>query len=318
MKGLKLSGAGYAVPGTCFRNDDFSPHLDTGDEWIRQRTGIRTRYFCRDPYGNMPGETNASLAVSAAKRALADAQAEAMDISLIVCATSTPDGAMPSVACQVQKALGVPAGVPAMDLNSACTGFEYALSAAYCILCMTRPQRYALVIGADAMSKILDFRDRSTCVLFGDGAGAAVVRTEDPEKYPCHFHLGAEGDTEALYTDEYGKLHMEGKKVFRFAVSKIQEELDFLENVHGIPASGIDHIICHQANSRILDFVKRHRHLRDGQIFMDLDRFGNTGAASVPVALADMKSQGLLREGESIFLVGFGGGLTWGSVYLKV
>ncbi|MCI6698192.1 MAG: ketoacyl-ACP synthase III [Lachnospiraceae bacterium] len=340
MRGFRLIGTGMAVPGIRFSNDDFSGWLDTSDAWIRPRTGIKARYFCRQPQeqvrcgkgtedaeaqsGPVPEsaygpDCMATLAASAGEEALKNAGVSPSDIGLIICATSTPSEAMPSTACLVQKRLGIPSGTAALDLNAACTGFIYAMSVAFSLLQAgaASGRMYALVIGADAMSDILDFQDRSTCVLFGDGAGAAVMKLDEDNRYPCHFHLGAEGNDEALFC-ENGKLRMDGKAVFRFAVSKILGEMEQLNQKSGIKPDEITHIICHQANSRILDYVKRARHLRDEQLFMDLDRFGNTGAASVPIALADMKQQGRLKTGDSLFLVGFGGGLTWGSMYLKV
>ena len=340
MRGFRLIGTGMAVPGIRFSNDDFSDWLDTSDAWIRPRTGIRTRYFCRHPLESIRcaespeiSETQSgsgqealfrtdrtmTLAVRAGEEALRNAGISPCDIGLIICATSTPSGAMPSTACFVQKYLGIPSGTAALDLNAACTGFIYAMSVAFSLLQTGHAPggTYALVIGADAMSEILDFRDRSTCVLFGDGAGAAVVKLDDETRYPCHFHLGAEGNDEALFC-ENGRLRMDGRSVLRFAVSKILGEMDHLNQTTGVSPDEITHILCHQANSRILDYVKRARRLRDDQLFMDLDRFGNTGAASVPIALADMKQQGRLKNGDSLLLVGFGGGLTWGSMYLRV
>lgn len=327
MRGFRLVGTGMSVPGIRFSNDDFSGWLDTSDAWIRPRTGIRSRYFCHKPQesircgeeAEVSEDCTVTLAASAGEAALKDAGISPCDIGLIICATSTPQEAMPSTACLVQKRLGIPSGTPALDLNAACTGFIYAMSAAFSLLQSgaAAGRMYALVIGADAMSDILDFRDRSTCVLFGDGAGATVMKLDNEDRYPCHFHLGAEGNDEALLC-EGGKLRMDGKAVFRFAVSKILGEMEQLNQAAGIKPEEITHILCHQANSRILDYVKRARHLREDQLFMDLDRFGNTGAASVPIALADMNRQGRLKAGDSLLLVGFGGGLTWGSMYLKV
>ncbi|MDO4614717.1 MAG: beta-ketoacyl-ACP synthase III [Lachnospiraceae bacterium] len=307
--GVKLLGLGKALPKKRITNEDMSRLTDTSDEWIRTRTGICARRFTSGD------ECDTTLAADAALAAIADAGVKKEEIGLLITATTSPDHTVPSVSCLVQERIGLPRGIPAMDLNAACSGFIYGLETAAALM-RDIGIRYALVIGTEELSRLLDMEDRTTCVLFGDGAGAAVITLS--EACSSFFHLGADGDGRAI-TARYGeKLSMEGRRVFRFAVRIIPEELKLLEERSGVSVEEIDHIVCHQANERIIEHVRNELGLPYEKFFRNLSRYGNTSAASIPLALAEMKEQGLLKAGSRIFCVGFGAGLTWGSAYLEL
>ncbi len=307
--GVKILGLGKALPKKRVTNDDMSRLTDTNDEWIRTRTGICERRFTSE------GETDTTLAADAALAAIADAGIGLEEIGLLITATTSPDHTVPSISCLVQEKIGLPKGIPAMDLNAACSGFIYGLETASALM-RDIGIRYALVIGTEELSRILDLEDRSTCVLFGDGAGAAVITLSDTCR--SFFHLGADGDGTAITAPYGGKVSMEGRRVFRFAVKIIPEELRILESVSGVSVEEIDNIVCHQANERIIEHVRNGLGLPYEKFFRNLSRYGNTSAASVPLALAEMKEQGMLKPGSRIFCVGFGAGLTWASAYLEL
>ncbi len=312
MIGFKLAGCGMALPEKVVTNDDMAKIVETSDEWISTRTGIKERRFCSG------GETVARLAVSAAKKAIANAGIGADKIGLIIVATCTPENSVPSTACIVEEALGIQTGVPAFDINAACSGFLFALKAAEGLMEGADKERpYALLIGAERFSKILDMTDRTTCVLFGDGAGACVVKKEKG-KYFCK--IGAKGEKEALYTEIVDKdehIKMDGKAIFRFAVKAIGDALDLIEKETGVKAFDADHIVCHQANKRILDHVAKDRGIDPEKFFKNLEKTGNTSAASIPIALADMEEKGMLKPRKTLILAGFGAGLTWGSALME-
>ena len=308
---LRLLGMGMAVPDKVMANEDFEKIVDTSDAWIRERTGIRERRFIGD--GSLT-----ELAAEASRKAIARAGIAPEEIGLVICATATPERAVPATACMLQKMLCIPAGTPAFDINAACTGFIYAMAAAQAMLPAIRG-KYALLIGAEEVSKLLDMAHRRTCVLFGDGAGSAVDGVTG--KPGTRVRIFADGYEEALSCGGYGgedrHLRMDGRKVFRFAVSRLEGEIRALEEETGIPVSGIDYVICHQANARILDHVRRKFGLPEEKLYVNLDRYGNTSAASIPIALAEMAERGMLAPGKRAFAVGFGAGLTWGSCYLE-
>ena len=259
-----------------------------------------------------PTETDCTLAVRAAKNALSDAGLDPASIGLVIAATSTMEQRMPSLACRVRAEAGLPEGIPAFDVNAACTGFIYALRVADALM-RTGTGGPALVIGAEEVSSVLDFSDRSTMVLFGDAAAAAVLTVEGP----FAAHLSSGGDPGLLYIDRQYHLRMRGREVFRYAVGAIAREMIALEAQTGISAREVDYIVCHQANRRIIDHVRKAADLPEEKFFLNLDRYGNTSAASIPSALAEMKERGMLTPGTQVFAVGFGAGMTSGSAYLK-
>ena len=254
MNAIKLLGTGRHVPSRCLTNDDLSRMVDTSDQWIRERTGIVTRYLCGE------GEGNTSSALAAAKTAMDRAGVGPEDIGVCVAATFTADHATPSLACELHQLLGFAETTPAFDVNAACTGFLHTLETARCLLAAGHLRApCALVVGSEALSRITDFTDRSTCVLFGDGAAAAVIRLTDNAPYACV--LGARGDTQILRAGGAGAadrfIHMDGPAVFRFAVDAVPKCIDAVLAQAGMTMDQVDHVICHQANSRIIDYVVR-------------------------------------------------------------
>ena len=309
MNGLKLLGAGYALPTRVLTNDDMAGYVETSDEWITTRTGIRQRYFCAE------GETTTTLAIEAARRAMADAGMAKEDIGCVIVATSSGEYAMPSTACLVHKALELPEGIPVFDLGAACAGFLYALDTARAML-LAHGGKAALVIGAEQMSSLLDMADRNTCVLFGDAAGAAVFAPADAEyAYVC----GTRGDMAIEVGGPRRSLPMtmEGQNVFRFAVSTIPATVQALLEAGGKTLEDVDWVICHQANRRIIDASVRHLGVPADKFYKNLDRYANTSAASIPLALDEMREQGLLESGMRIIMVGFGAGLTWAGMMIR-
>ena len=310
MKGLKIVATGRALPAKVVTNDDMSKLVETSDEWITTRTGIRTRHFCA-------GETQADLAEQAARRALERGKVDVGDLCACIVATVTPDCSAPTSACLLQQRLDLPEDIPCFDMNVGCTGFIYALQVARGFLLQSgRP--YALVIGAEALSHITDFTDRGTCVLFGDGAGAAVVTLAD-SPYACT--LGARGDTEAIFIEGPGPerpyIHMDGQKVFRFAVEAVPHCIRVLLEETGLTLADIDWFVPHQANKRIIDHVAKKLKVPNEKFYQNMMRYGNTSAASIPIALDEMAEQGLLQKGQKVLCVGFGAGLTWGGALLE-
>ncbi|NCB29818.1 MAG: ketoacyl-ACP synthase III [Clostridia bacterium] len=313
MSGLEILGTGRCLPGRCVSNDEMSRMVDTSDAWISTRTGIRQRYFCE------AGETNASLAAAAARRAMEKAGVGAAQIGLCVAATFTPDYASPSLACEVQAALELPEAVPCFDVNAACTGFLVALETARCFLLGGNvPAPCALVIGSEKLSGVLNFSDRSTCVLFGDGAGAAVVRLAPKMPYAAAF--GSRGDASILHVGAPGAdhtLHMDGPAVFRFAVDTIPLCIEAVLGKAGLEMAQIDHVVCHQANSRIIAHVVKKLEENPAKFYENMQRYGNTSSASIPIALDEMLDAGRILPGQNVLCVGFGAGLTWGGVLFR-
>ena len=309
MSGLRLLGTGRALPSRLVTNDDMSAIVETSDEWIASRTGIRQRYFCAE------GESAETLAVQAAERALDDAGVAKEEIGCVVCATSSATYAMPSMACQVHHALGLAQNIPVMDAGAACAGFLYAVEMARCLM-LGGAGRYALVVGSEQMSRVLDMTDRTTCVLFGDGAGAAVLALDEAAEYASVF--GTTGD---MAIRSGGVSHtcmtMDGQAVFRFAVATIPRCVRELLDKTGLTMQQLDWVVCHQANERIFDASARRLGCAPEKLFKNLDRYANTSAASIPIALDEMREQGLLAAGQRMALVGFGGGLTWAGLMMR-
>ena len=316
-----LVGTGSALPARAVSNAELAQTVDTSDEWIVERTGIRNRYIAGE------GETTSTLATQAARRALAAAGLQPADIGLIVLATATPDQTFPASATQVQHALGCN-GCVAFDVAAVCSGFLYALGVADSLLRTGMAQR-ALVIGAETFSRILDWDDRSTCVLFGDGAGAVVLEARDvaddgPGLLAIRLHAdGAHNGL--LYVDggpsstgTVGHVRMKGPEVFRHAVVNLAEVLREVLADQGLTCSDIDWVVPHQANQRILDATARKLGLPPEKVIVTVDRHANTSAASVPLALDTAVRDGRIKPGDLVMLEAMGGGFTWGASLLRV
>lgn len=312
-------GVGSALPARRVDNAELAAQVDTSDEWIVERTGIRSRYIAAE------GETTASLAADAARKALDHAGLAATDIDLIILATATPDQTFPSSATKVQHLLGIRDAI-AFDVHAVCTGFLYALTTADAML-RGGNARTALVIGAETFSRILDWEDRTTCVLFGDGAGAVVLRAEETEdRGILATKLHADGKWgDMLYVDggpsttgTVGKLRMKGREVFRHAVVNLADVLgEVLEAAGKVPAD-VDWVVPHQANARIIDATARKLGLSPNKVVVTVDRHANTSAASVPLALDVAVKDGRIKPGDLVVLEAMGGGFTWGAALLSV
>ena len=318
----QVIGVGGYLPERVVPNDELAAKLDTSDEWITQRTGIRQRHVA------MPGEFTSHLAVRASRRALQAAGVAPEELDLIVLATATPDQTFPATAAKVQAALGVRRGA-AFDVQAVCTGFVYALATADNFI-RAGQAKTALVIGAETFSRILDWQDRRTCVLFGDGAGAMVMRAVPSngsiaERGILSTHLHSDGALhDLLYVDggpsttgTAGFLRMEGKEVFRHAVQRLAEVVDEALTANGIAPSDVDWLVPHQANRRIIDAMARKLGLPAAKVVLTIDRHANTSAASVPLALAEAAGDGRIRPGQLVLLEAMGGGLTWGAALLR-
>ena len=317
-----LIGTGSALPKRSVSNAELAKQVDTSDEWIVERTGIRNRYIAGD------GETTGTLATAAARAALDAAGVEASSIGLIILATATPDQTFPATATYVQHELGCNGGI-AFDVAAVCSGFLYALGVADSMLRTGMAQR-ALVIGSETFSRILDWEDRTTCVLFGDGAGAVVLEARDvfppdgPGILVTRLHAdGAHGsllfvDGGPSSTGTVGKVRMKGREVFRHAVVNLAEVLqEVLEDV-GLSSDDLDWVVPHQANQRILDATARKLGLPPGKVIVTVDRHANTSAASVPLALDTAVRDGRIKPGNLVMLEAMGGGFTWGASLLRM
>ena len=315
MNGLKLVSTGSAMPKGVVTNEDLTKIVDTSDEWITTRTGIHTRRRCGE------GESHTQLCLAAARQALERAGIAPEAVGVCLIATFTGDHLNPATACILQKELGFPEDTVCFDLNAACSGFVYALHTAQCLLAAA-PRKFGLVLGAEVLSRVTDYTDRSTCILFGDGAGAAVV--EWGEDYPSiHAVLGCRGDADVLYTpgvntEAPSYIHMEGQSVFRFAVETVPRCISQVLEQAGLGVEDVDRYVFHQANQRIIDLAMRKLHLPPEKCTGNIAHTGNTSAASVPLLLDELVSTGALRSGQQALCVGFGAGLTWGGALLEV
>lgn len=323
-----LAGAGGFLPGRIVTNDEMAAVVDTSDAWIRERTGIHQRYRAEG------GESTTSMSVAACRRALENAGATADDVDLIIVATSTPDQVFPSVAVRVQAALGINRGF-GFDVSAACAGFVYALSIADEMIRAGRA-RGALVVGSEIFSRILDYTDRGTCVLFGDGAGAVFLQAAEgeggadaPGILSTHLHAqGSLGDL--LYVDGAvgvadsagqslpAKLRMNGREVFRHAVQRLSETVDEALAANGLERSAVDWLVPHQANIRIIEGMGRKLGLAPERVVITVDRHANTSAASIPLALAEAMADGRIRRGQLVLMEALGGGLVWGSALVRM
>jgi len=310
-------GVGSSLPRRMVTNDELAETVDTSDEWIVERTGIRSRYIAGE------GETTSTLATAAARNALDHAGVAPTDIDLIVLATATPDQTFPSSATKVQAALGIGDCV-AFDVHAVCTGFLYALSVADSML-RAGTARKALVIGAETFSRILDWDDRATCVLFGDGAGALVLGAEESERGILATRLHADGrHNDLLFVDggpsttgTVGKLRMKGREVFRHAVVNLAGVLNEVLEDAGLSTADVDWVVPHQANARILDATAKKLGLDPAKVVVTVDRHANTSAASVPLAFDTAVKDGRIKRGDVVVLEAMGGGFTWGAAALR-
>jgi len=310
-------GVGSALPRREVTNEELAKTVETSDEWIVERTGIRSRFVAGE------GETTASLATDAARRALDHAGIAATDIDLIVLATATPDQTFPSSATKVQAALGIDDCI-AFDVHAVCTGFLYALTVADSMLRSGNASK-ALVIGAETFSRILDWEDRATCVLFGDGAGALVLAAEEGERGILATKLHADGrHNDLLFVDggpsttgTVGKLRMKGREVFRHAVVNLAAVLNEVLAEAGLSSADVDWVVPHQANARILDATARKLGLPPAKVVVTVDKHANTSAASVPLAFDTAVKDGRIKRGDLVVLEAMGGGFTWGAAALR-
>lgn len=307
----RILGVGRALGGRVVTNDDLAERLDTSDEWVVSRTGIRERRFVAD------GESCATLAVDAARGALDHAGLRGDEVDLILCATSTAPESMPGVACLVGEAIGAP-NVGAFDLSAACSGYAYAASVASSMLGSGMDR--VLLIGADAMSQVVDQADRSTAVLFGDAAGAVVLERGDGSSGFVDHVLGADGRGAALgragHAGSEAKLHQNGREVFKFAVRIFPELVEKLLARNGVEPDEVQYVIPHQANLRIIQAAARKMEVPVERIVINLDRFGNTSAASIPVSYPDLFES--FEPGRYVVTVGFGFGLTWAANLYRI
>jgi 3-oxoacyl-[acyl-carrier-protein] synthase-3 len=315
-------GCGSYLPARILSNDELAKSVETTDEWIVQRTGIRERHIAA------PGELTSDLALHAARAALANARVEADSIDLIVLATSTPDQTFPATAVSVQAGLGITRGA-AFDLQAVCSGFVYALSVVDAMLKSGGFKR-ALIIGAETFSRILDWNDRTTCVLFGDGAGALVMEAQlqsgtQADRGILTTHLRSDGRYKSkLYVDggpsstqTVGHLRMEGRDVFKHAIAMITDVIDDAFKATGTSAADIDWFVPHQANKRIIDGSAHKLGIAPEKVVLTVERHGNTSAASIPLALTDAVTDRRIKRGNLILLEAMGGGFTWGSALLR-
>lgn len=307
--GVGITGTGFYVPPFVLTNFDLPESLETSDEWIRQRTGIRQRYIADE-------STNTSeLAAIAATKALKQARLSPKEVDLIIVATSTPDNAFPSTAALVQQKLACHAA--AFDLSAACSGFVYALSVGSQLI-RSGAYKTVLVIGADVFSKILNWNDRNTAVLFGDGAGAVVLQSL-PGSFPCYSLLGADGSgSELLKSPVTGPVTMNGREVFKFGVRIFDALLRKVLDDLSLSIDDIALIIPHQANIRMIEKAAESANISLDKVFVNVEKYGNTSAASIPIALAEAIEQNRVRSGDIVVLIGFGAGLTWGVQVIQV
>ena len=317
----QIAGCGSYLPSRVVTNAELAKRVDTTDEWIRQRTGIRERRVADD------NELTSDLGGNAAEEALAMARLSGADLDLIICATATPDETFPATATRIQERLGMRQGA-AFDVQAVCAGFIYALAVADNFLRLGQA-RNALVIGAETFSRILDWEDRTTCVLFGDGAGAVVLQAAEGsgaiESGVLSTHLYSDGrHHDALYVDggpsstgTVGHVRMEGREVFRHAVVRMAEAVDAALAANGMTSGDIDWLVPHQANRRIIDAMARRLNLPEDRVVVTVDRHANTSAASIPLALCEAVGDQRIRSGDLILMEAMGGGFTWGSALVR-
>lgn len=319
-----VRGVGHGVPGRVMSNKEFESIVETTDEWITQRTGIRERRVCA------PDETSSTLGIAAAREALERSGVAAQDIDLVVCGTVTGDMLFPSTSCLIQHAIGA-TRAGAMDVGAACAGFIYSLNVAAAMIESGQVER-ALVVGVDTLTKFVDWRDRSTCVLFGDGAGALVVEAADGDRGvlhtvllsdgsgATHIRIDAGGSKHPVTCDLQGvsrSIYMAGAEVYRFAIGAMGDACCKALELSGMTADQIDLFVPHQANLRIIKSAAERLGLPDEKVFVNVDRYGNTSGGSIPLALYEAETSGKLKPGMIVMTVGFGAGLVWGANLIR-
>ncbi len=312
--GFDIVATGNCVPKTAVSNFDLEKIVDTSDEWIFTRTGIRQRFFAGE-------ETTEDLGFGAAKKVLENAGIEKNKIKAIIVPTFTADYMTPSVACLLQTRLHLSENILALDINAACSGFIYALKIADGLFTGMEEESYILIVGTEVISKLLNFEDRGTCILFGDGAGAVLLKKNS--KKQSIFSVGSKGTKTELGCPGIHKdglkpqVYMDGKAVFRFATTTIVRCIEEILKNSGTKKEEIDCIVCHQANSRIIDYAQKKLDIPKEKFYMNIHSYGNTSSASIPIALAEMNEQGMLKKGMKVLMVGFGGGFTWGGTLIE-
>lgn len=308
--GVGVLGAGHYAPDNIVTNKDLEKIVDTTDEWIRTRTGIEERRLAKED------EDSSDMAYEASKKALKDAGVEASELDMIIVATVTPDTPFPSVACMIQDKLGAN-NAAAMDVGAACAGFMYAMITAQQFL-ETGSYKRILIVGVDKLSKIIDWNDRNTCVLLGDGAGAAVMGEVSEGRGILSFELGSDGSKgKELYQNEHGFMYMNGREVFKFAVRQMPNSSEKVIEKAGLKKDDVDFLVPHQANIRIMEAARERIGIPEEKMAKSIHKYGNNSSASIPIALSESLSQGKIQDDDVIVLVGFGGGLTWGAVTLR-
>lgn len=312
----KIYGTGSYVPENYYDNHDIAKLVDTSDEWIRERTGIVRRHIVSE-------DTTVSMAVKAAKAALENGEVKAEEVDLILVATITPNHIIPGMACEVQKELGA-VNAAGFDLSAACSGFVFAYNTAQAYIaagvCKT-----ILIIGSESLSNIVNWEDRGSCILFGDGAGAVVVRAEDGEIKPCVMHsdglkgevLACESRHQKNWQEKETLLSMDGKEVFKFAVKKVPEVIAELLEKIAYTEKDIDWFILHQANQRIIESVAKRMKQDIEKFPINISEYGNTSSASIPILLDEMNRSGKLKRGQKLVFAGFGAGLSWGATLVE-
>jgi 3-oxoacyl-[acyl-carrier-protein] synthase-3 len=324
-KGAKISGIGHYLPERVMNNFDFEKIVDTSDEWILTRTGIRERHIAAED------EASSDMAYEASKIALADAGIDPKDLDLILVGTVTPDQPLPSTGCLLQARLGA-SKAAALDVVAACSGFIYGLSIGSSMIASGKAAK-VLVVGVETLSSITDYTDRTTCVLFGDGCGAVVLEEGAPGEGVLSTFMQSDGnETELLYITAGGSrtplskdniedreqyVKMKGDGLFKYAVRAMVDAARHTLNEAELKSSDINYLIPHQANIRIIEGVRKRLKLEKEQVVVNIDRVGNTSSASIPIALAELKEGGTLKRGDLVMMVAFGGGLTWGAALIK-
>lgn len=324
MSNIFIKNYGAYAPQKVITNDMLSEIVDTSDEWISKRTGISERRISE-------GEDTSSLAVKAVKSILEKENLNPLEIDLIITATITPDNLVPSVSCIVQKEIGADNAM-AFDISAACSGFVFGMQTAYSMMNMNDSFKKAIVIGSEVLSKIVDWEDRSTCVLFGDGAGAVLLEKSEKERLTdfYSYSVGKKGDAlqcggfdvfnPFIIEEKVKNKHvtMNGREIFRFAVKAISDSINTLLERNELKIADIDYIVPHQANERIIEFTAEKLKIDKNKIYTNLKYYGNTSSASIAIALSEMNDKGLLKDGMKLVLVGFGGGLTVGSLLIEL
>ena len=320
----RIISTGASVPEQVITNDDLSKIVDTSDEWITQRTGIKKRHISG-------GENTSHFAINTARQVLERAEVAAEDVDLIIVASVTADYGTPSLACMVQKEIGAINAV-AFDVNAACSGFMFALSIADKYI-KTGMYENAIVIGAETLSKIVDWKDRATCVLFGDGSGGAYVE-ELEDMGILEEELGAKGELWNILTQGYvgcsnafndikhekdnlWYVNMDGRAVFKFATKAVTKSIERVMDNAGVKADEIKYVVPHQANARIVDIISRKLGIAHDKCYMNMSEYGNTSSASIPIVLNELNEKGLIERGDKLLLTGFGGGMTWGTMLIS-